>query len=390
MKRKISFILAILIIFLNINVYADIGIEDSLRSYILADSKTGKILESYNIDEVIEIASISKIMTYIVVMDSVNGGDISLEDIILVDKDTARVNGSTYKLKEGEEFTVKELLEASLVISGNDATYALAKHVAGTEANFATMMNKKAKDIGLENAVFYNSTGLPIYPEDIQNKMTTRELFELSKYIVENYPEILEISKLKAVSNADRDFFQWNSNPLIPKIKQVDGLKTGFTNRAGYCHVSTFKEQAKKGVRDELRLISIVMGADDIQTRNKMSERLVKYGLENYSKKVFLDPDVPMDKLYFEKGKEQEINVFPNTSFSELVKKDQDIEVVVDFKEDIKLPLKRDEVVGVAKIVENGNTIYSSDLIVRDKLEKANFLVIIGRKINTVFNKVFN
>ena len=133
MKKKISFILASLILLLNINVYADIGIEDDLRSYILADSATGKILESYNIDEVVEIASISKIMTYAVVMDHVIKGDLSLDDELIIDADTARIKGSTFDLKEGERFTVQELLEASLVVSGNDATYALAKHIAGRD-----------------------------------------------------------------------------------------------------------------------------------------------------------------------------------------------------------------------------------------------------------------
>lgn len=386
MKKRISFILLLAIILLNTSVFADIGIEDNLRSYILADAKSGKILEAYNIEEVIEIASISKIMTYIVVMDSIRNEDISLDDIVLVDKDTERVNGSTFKLKEGESFTVEKLLEASLVISGNDATYALAKHVAGTESNFANIMNKKAKDIGLENAIFYNATGLPIYPQDIQNKMTTEELFRLSKYIIENYPDIIEISSLKAVSDADRNFFQWNSNPLIPKIKEVDGLKTGFTNRAGFCHVATFKEEEKKGERDELRLISIVMGAKDINTRNKMSEMLVRYGLNNYEKKVFLDPDVPVDKLYFENGQVQEVNIYPTEKFSELVKKDEDIEVVVDLKNNLKLPLKKEQVIGAAKIVKNGETIFQTDIIVKDRFKRANFFVIIGRKIKKVFN----
>ena len=385
MKKKFSLILLVFIVLLSSFSYADIGIEDNLRSYILADTDTGKILESYNIDEVVEIASISKIMSYTVIMDSVTRGDISLDDIIVIDEDTERVNGSTFKLKEGESFTVEELLEASLVISGNDATYALAKHVAGTEWKFAEMMNEKAKEIGLKNAVFYNSTGLPIYPQDIQNQMTTRELFQLSDYILEYYPDILEISRLKAVSVASRDFFQWNSNPLIPKISEVDGLKTGFTNRAGYCHVSTFKEEAKKGERDDLRLIGIVMGAEDLDTRNKMSEFLVRYGLNNYSKKVFLDPDVPLDKLYFEKGEVQEINIFPATGFSKLIKADEDIKTEIDKYEDIKLPIKKNQVVGKVKVVKGNVILEESDLIVKENLNKAKWYVRFIRILKTIF-----
>lgn len=385
MKRKVNLILIAIIFLLNVSVYADIGIEDNLRSYILADTKTGEILEEHNIDEVVEIASISKIMTYVVIMDEVRAGNISLEDIVHIDEDTARINGSTFRLKAGEMFTVRELLEASLVVSGNDATYALAKHVGATEVKFAEMMNKKAEEIGLSNAVFYNSTGLPIYPQDIQNQMTTRELFELSRYIVNYYPDILDISRLKAISMVDRDFFQWNSNPLIPKISQVDGLKTGFTNRAGYCHVSTFKEDAKKGQRDELRLISIVMGAEDLYTRNKMSEILVRYGLNNYSNKVFLDPDLPVDSIYFENGEVQEINVFPNTKFSKLVKKDEDIKINVEIDENIKLPIKKSQAIGRVKVTQYEKLLYESELVTKDNLEKAKWYVIFIRKIISFF-----
>lgn len=386
MKRKLSFTLVFVIILLNTIVYADIGIEDGLRSYILADTKTGRILESYNIDEVVEIASTSKLMTYVVVMDSVSKRDISLEDVVVIDKDTERVNGSTFDLKAGEAFTVKELLEASLVISGNDATYALSKHVAGTEANFAKMMNKKAREIGLVNAVFYNSTGLPIYPQDIQNKMTTKELFQLTNYILKNYPDVIEISRLKAISMASRDFFQWNTNPLIPKIKEVDGLKTGFTNKAGFCHVSTFKEEAKKGERDDLRLIAIVMGADDIDTRNKMSEILVRYGLNNYSKKVFLDPDVPVDSIYFKDGEVQEINIFPNTKFSKLVKEDEDIKIKTNIYKDLKLPLKKDQVIGTVKIMQHEKTLHESELLLRENLKRAKWYIRFVRVIKEFFD----
>lgn len=390
MKRKFTFILILAIILLNASVYADIGIEDDLRSYILADTKTGEILESHNIDEVVEIASISKIMTYTVVMDNVTNGNISLDDIVTIDADTASINGSTFRLQEGESFTVRELLEASMVVSGNDATYALAKYVAVTEENFAKLMNEKAKELGLENAIFYNSTGLPIYPEDVQNMMTTNELFQLSNYIINNYPDVIEISKLQAISRSDRDFFQWNSNPLIPKIKEVDGLKTGFTNKAGYCHVSTFIQEGKKGETEDLRLIGIVMGAKELVGRNRMSEILVRYGLNNYSEKIFLDPDVSIDKLYFEMGEEQEIDFYPATKYSELVKENQDIELIIDLKDNIRLPLEKDQIIGTTRIIDEGKNVYETNILVKEKLEQADFPTRLTRTIFRTLRSIFN
>lgn len=386
MKRKVYLIALILIVLLNSYAYGEIGIEDNLRSYILADAETGIILESYNIDEPVEIASTSKLMTFAVVMDRVEAGDISLDDLVLIDKDTARVGGSTFKLKGGEEFTVGELLEASIVVSGNDATYGLAKYVGGTEANFVKMMNEKARELGLDNALFYNSTGLPIYPQDVQNIMTTRELFQLSKYIIENYPEIMDIASIKALSSVSRDFFSWNTNPLIPKLKEVDGLKTGFTNKAGYCHVCTFKERGREGLEEDNRFISIVMGAEDIRTRNRMSEELVKYGMDNYSKKIFLDPEIALDSIYMEDGEVQEIEVFASTSFSELVREDEDIELVFNIDESLELPIKKDQVVGDVNVVRAGKSIYKSNLQVREDLNMAKWYVKILRKISNFFS----
>ena len=245
--RKISAILLLIIIIMtNTIVYGNIGIEENLRSYILADSETAQILEEYKIDEIVEIASISKLMSYLIVMDEISKGNISLGDIITIDKDTTKIKGSSFNLKVGENFTVKELLEASIVVSGNDATYALAKYIAGTEENFVKMMNQKAEEIGLENAVFYNSTGLPIGEKSIQNKMTTREIFKLAQYIIENHPGVLETAKIKSIEMVSRDYFQRNTNPLLNEIKEVDGLKTGFTNKAGYCYVSTFNIRGRE------------------------------------------------------------------------------------------------------------------------------------------------
>ena len=290
MRRKYCLLLVVLIIIIanpilsygkgtlenNNKIYTLGDLKKVFRSYILADYETGEILEEHNIEEVVEIASISKLMSFLVVMDKIEEGKISLDDIIKIDKDTTRIKGSSFKLRVGEEFTVRELLEAAIVISGNDATYALAKHVAGREEDFVILMNEKAKEIGLNNAVFYNSTGLPVEGKDIQNKMTTREILKLSQYIIKNYPSILDICQIKAIEVKDRDFFQINTNPLLFERDEVDGLKTGFTNKAGYSYVSTFNKKGKVGETKDLRLIAIVMGAKDLAERNQLAKVLVE------------------------------------------------------------------------------------------------------------------
>ena len=286
MKRRFNLLIVIVIMILtNTTVHSEVCMEEDLRSYILGDFETGQILESYNIDEVIEIASISKLMTYLLVMDNVSSGDISLEDEIIIDKDIAKIGGSSLKLKEGEVFTVEDLLRGAIIVSGNDAAYALSKHLAGTEVEFTKLMNEKAEEIGLTSANFYNSTGLPIYPANLQNMMTIQDIFKLSQHIIKKYPQILEISSLRAMKMVDRDFYGRNTNPLLMKVREVDGLKTGFTNAAGWSYTSTFKIGKIENKSKDLRLISIIMGCEDMATRDEIARELVESAIDNYSHK---------------------------------------------------------------------------------------------------------
>ena len=379
MKRILSILLIGIIIISGFGAYGEIGIENSLRSYILADFETGEILEEYNIDEVVEIASISKLMSYLVVMDQISKGNGSLEDRIIIDEDTTRIKGSTFNLKPGEVFTVRELLDASMVVSANDATYALAKYIAGTEENFVTLMNVKSLELGLRNAVFYNSTGMPIGEKGLQNIMTTKEIFQLSKYIIENYPEILQVSKKQAIEVVSRDFFQNNTNPLLREISEVDGLKTGFTNKAGYCYVSTFNMEGKADNTEDLRLISIVMGAKGLKERNDMARILVQYGLDNYSNKIFFDREKVLDVLYLPKANISEVEIFPENGFTKLIKNDEDIAVNISLDENINLPIKKNEKIGAAKIGKDGQVIFETNILIKEDVKKAKWYVLIWR-----------
>ena len=360
------------------------SLKEDLRSYILIDFETEEILEEYNIDEAVEIASISKLMTYLVVMDEVNEGKISLDDIIIIDKDTARVGGSSFKLKSGEEFTVKQLLEAAIVVSGNDATYGLAKYVANTEAEFVKLMNKKAREIGLINAEFYNSTGLPV-TQEIQNRMTTKEIFILSKYIIEKHPEILEISKTKALVYKDRDYFGLNTNPLLFDIKEVDGLKTGFTNKAGNCYVSTFKTPGVGNQTKDLRLMAIVMGAETYEERNILSKILVEHGLINFSNKVLLDKKTPVETLEFKKADIVDILLYPEEEFVKLINANDNIGMDIELEE-IQIPIQKGKIVGKVSINKEGETIFQTNLLVKDNVNKAKWYVLIWRFVKGLFN----
>lgn len=392
MKRTL-FILIIIITINSISYGEDVGIknlniERNLKSYILADFETGQILEEYNIDEAVEIASISKLMSYLVIMDEITKKNLSLNDIIIIDEDTTKIKGSSFNLKRGEKFTVKKLLEASIVVSGNDATYALAKYVGGSEEKFVKKMNQKAKELGFESAIFYNSTGLPIKGRNVQNKMSTREIFKLTQYIIRNYPEVLEIAKIKSIEVINRNYFQRNTNPLLNEIKEIDGLKTGFTNKAGYCYVSTFNVEGENVEKKDLRLIAVVMGAKSLEKRNILSKILVEHGINNYSNKIFLNEAIPLHTIEFPKADIKEVEVFAEKGFSKLIKNDENIGVNIYIDKSIGLPIKKNTKIGKATVEKEGKIIFQSDILVKEDVNKAKWYVLIGRFFSGIFNTI--
>lgn len=386
-KRILSLLMSFLIIFTAIPSMAndDIDIDNRARSYILGDFKTGEIIKSNNIEEVVEIASITKLMTYMVTMDEVKSGKISLDDRIVVDEDITKIKGSSLKLEIGENYSLKQLIEGSLVVSANDATFAIARYVGGTVEEFTAMMNKKAKQIGLETAVFFNPTGLPVQNSQLQNAMTTEELFEMTRYVLEKYPEILEITKIPYIEIEAKEFKEHNTNPLIGKVPEVDGLKTGFTNKAGYCLVSTALRESETENGEDLRLISVVMGTAGYEERDQVSNILINYGLENYSINKILDKTRAIDKVSFLNAKNLETEVYPSDDLLMVLNNLDDIETRIRINEGMKFPYKEGSAVGKVIVDRNGENIYETDVFIKEKVRKAGVFRRLFRKIKAIF-----
>ncbi len=373
MKRFLLITIVFCMILANSTSFASIGYEDKSRAYLLADFDTGEILTSYNIDEQVEIASISKLLSYYVAMDAVKEGRVSLSDKVLIGEDVVQFTGSSYKLKVGELMTLDKLLKASIIISGNDATYALAKHIAGTEAEFVDLMKAKAKELNLSNVELYNSSGLPLTNNGIQNKMTTRDVYKIARGLIKAHPEVLEISRIPFISEPSRNFFEMNTNPLLKLVEEVSGLKTGSTLKAGYCFVSSVNIKGQPRRSQDLRLIGIVMGSRNYEDRLQVSKALVDYGRENYSNKIILHNELPIEKLEFSNGNPQSIDLYPLKGFTKLVSKDSDVKVNIDLVE-ATLPLKSNTNLGRVIVYENGVEVFSTSLINKTGVEKANLV----------------
>lgn len=392
-KRQL-FLILMLVLFTNSIAFAGkIGIEDGVSAYLLGDFEDGRIVEEYNIDTPLAIASITKLMTYTIVMDEIRSGNISMDDIITIDKEVEEVNGSTFELKEGEKFSVETLLESVLIVSANDSCVALAKHISGDVSSFVSRMNQKAEEVGLEHTRYLNPNGLPQGNE--QNTMSVRDIFKLSRYIIKEYPEILEITKKDKIDIEygvrDEEFINENTNPLLKEMNGVDGLKTGFTEKAGYCLVSTAKVKGQaKG--EDFRLIGIVMGTKSEEGRKNMSKYLLEYGISNYKKREVLSKNIPVDIIHIPNGNRSEVEVFPKENIRLLEKNNDNILQKIVIDNHIQLPLKKGDTIGKTILYsENSEKVLKEvELTIGKNVKKANFITKAFRNLKGFFKYIRN
>ncbi|MGF7060321.1 D-alanyl-D-alanine carboxypeptidase family protein [Brassicibacter mesophilus] len=369
MKKSILIFLSIFIFLSSSIAYSDGGIEDGIASALLGEYESGKILYEYNIDNKIEMASITKIMTYLVTMDQVTNGTVNLKDLVKVSKKAADTKGTSFKLKEGEEIELEILLASIMIVSANDSCVAIAEHVSGTEDEFVNMMNNKAQELGLTQAAFLNSNGLPLKNGN-QNRISARDIFELARYVITKYPQILNITKMNRIIMPSRNFEKENTNPLLNEIKEIDGLKTGYTDKAGYCLVSTIVVKESEENQKPFRLIGILMGAKSEEERKNKSLELLQYGVNNYKKIQVLNKDIHIKTIEIDNAKKPTVDILPQRDLYLLVKNGENIEQEIQLDENIKAPIKKGTKVGTI-IVKNGEEEENIDLIVNRDVAKA-------------------
>ena len=362
--------------------YAIFGIEKKTTASLIGDAKSGALFVAENIDEPLSIASISKLMTYYLVKEKIAEGKLKMEDKVKVSINASREEGSSLNLKAGEQISIKDLLDGLMVVSGNDSAVALAEVVAESESKFVTMMNEKAKELGLQNATFTNASGLTKNGQD--NKMSTRDIFTLSKAIIEKYPEVLEYAKTTVLEQPSRNFKKESTIPLVGQVEGVDGLKTGHTDEAGYCLVSTMK--IKKG-ETEFRVISVLMGAKTKADRAQYMKDMLNYAKQNIETRKIVDSEKFVKKVETKSASQGFIELVPKENLERASMKgiNYETEVTVD---DVKLPLKKGDKVGEIKIKNSKEVIATVDLVAKEDYSKVGFVRRIGRFFKTVFEVV--
>lgn len=384
--KKVSKILSMcLIIFMLTNsiVFGEININQYIKGALLGDVETGEVLYEYNINERLAIASITKLMTYLLMKEAIENEEISLDDDVVISGHAAATEGSRFGIMTGETIKLSMLTKGMLIVSGNDCATAIAEYVGKTEDNFVKMMNEKAAELGLMSASFINPHGLPINDEETgQNHMSISDIYKLASYILKKYPETLEITSQNELVVTERNFRKKATNPMFGVIEGVDGLKTGYTDKAGLCLVSTIPV---KGSGQDFRLIAIIMGAQSHEDRINKTKELLEYGRDEYSNQKLTDMTVSIDNVYIKSAKSGKIDVFPATDFNKIVKNDEVVKTEISYNETVKAPISKGEKIGTIIVYINDKEIGQVDAVVNEDVEKANIFVRIFRFFKNIF-----
>lgn len=388
--NKIITISLLFCIILSLTAFADdfSGVKEKTEGVLLGDLDSGTIIYEYNIDKPLALASISKLMTYAILMDNIKDGKIKLEDEVTVSYNASHTYGSRFGLREGEKLKVSTLINALLVVSGNDVAISLAEHISGSVESFVHKMNDKAKELGLKTAVFINPNGLPDddnTPD--QNYMSIRDLYKFVRYVLKTYPEVIEVTKQTELVIPERNFSKKSTNPLFGVVDGVDGLKTGYTDKAGICLVSTLPVEKKGKNTKDFRIISIVMGCTNHADRLDASQFLLEHARDNYIYQKITHRDIELDEINISNAKKTNVKVFPAEDFNYFCKNGSTIRCEIKYNDNIDFPVEKGGKIGIIKCFDGDKNIKNIDIIVHEKVEKVNFFVKIFRFFKNLFTR---
>ncbi|MDY4543760.1 MAG: D-alanyl-D-alanine carboxypeptidase family protein [Bacilli bacterium] len=380
--KKIVFILISLFSFLFIKNVSAVEMEISAKSAILVDFNTGKVLYSKNENEPLAMASMTKVMSMLLIMEKIDDGSLKYDDIVEISTESSSMGGSQIFLNPGDKYKVIDLLKGVAMASANDAVVALAEKTYGSKEHFIEAMNKKAESLGLKNTHFVNVHGLDEeghYSSAYDMSVMARELLKHEK--------ILDFTRVYEEYLTKPDGSQiWlvNTNKLVRFYDGVDGLKTGFTQNAGYCLTAT-------GKKNNLRLISVVMGEESIEKRSSDTVKLLNYGFNTFKVNLIKNKSEILGKVNVQKGKKENVDVVLVNDLIELLNvsdkpSNYKFKILVD---KITAPVKKGDVIGKVKVLnDNGILISQVDITVNENVLKANLWDLFKR--NLKYNLVWN
>ena len=377
--KKILILLLLLISIPLVKAEETEDLAPNAKSAIMIEASTGEILFQKNKDEKLAPASMTKMMSMLLIMEEIENGNLKWNEMITTSEKASSMGGSQIFLKVGEKMTVEDLLKGVAIASGNDAVVALAERVSGSEEQFVKRMNIRAKDLGLKNTNFINATGLTAdnhYSSAYDMSLIAKELVKHEKILefTSTYEDYLR-------KDTKSPFWLVNTNRLVRFKEGVDGLKTGFTDEAGYCLTATMK-------KDNMRLITVVMKEENTSKRSADTTKMLDYGFNIYMVQTILDEKTTIEKKKVELGKTLTTEIVPKENITILNKK-SDEQKNITYKTNINkiiAPVKKGDKVGTIDIIEDNNIISTIDATVKEDISKANILTIYLKNLKEIIS----
>ncbi len=352
---------------------ANIELEETLGGAYLCEATTGKVLYAENEFSAASPASVTKVMTLLLVMEALEAGKYKLDDKVMISANAASMGGSQVFLEEGEEITVEELIKSTVIASGNDASVALAELTAGSEKSFVKLMNKRASELGLKNTSFENTTGLDDTTTD--HYSCAADIALMSRELIK-HELILKYSSIWQDTIRNGEFTLTNTNRLVRYYEGCNGLKTGSTDKAGYCISVTAK-------RGNMQLIAVIMGAETRDERNSAARKLLDFGFANYA--LFERPEEYVEDGVVLFGENDSVPIY-SSAFSCVVSKSDisKIEFVYNIPENITAPISEGEVVGELIYKIEGNQIGESKLYAKSDVKRLTYMSVFGKILKRI------
>ena len=355
------------------------NIEIKARTAILQDFLSGEILYEKEPDRSIYPASMTKIMTSIVAFDLIKSGDISLDDKFIVSEKAWRLSTAGYSsmfIMVGDEVSVENLLYGIIIASGNDACIALAEGIAGTEEEFAILMTSKAKELGMENTNFSNSSGI----NDPDNYSTVKDIMKMSRYLIQKHPKFYEWFAIKEFTwdrTGGDPITQGNRNPLLYKNMSADGIKTGYLAVEKYSLASSLERNGR-------RLIAVGSGFETKSSRSRESSKLLTYGLTNFDLVEINRSNKSIDKVDVWLGKESQVEVYVNQDIYKTIKKAKKklLKIAIKYYGPIEAPIKKNDIIGKFRVVYDEELVGEYDLLAAKNVDKVNIFTRLIKSLN--------
>ena len=343
-------------------------------SYVLVDFESGRVLAEKNPDDHIEPASITKLMTAYLVDKAIADGDITLDDMVTISEKAWRMKGSKMFVEVGKQVSVEKLLKGLIIQSGNDASVALAEHVAGSESAFAGYMNHQAQLLGMSNTNFVNATGWP----DKDHYSSARDIATLTQAAIREFPESYRYYKEREYTfNKIRQF---NRNRLLWRDESVDGVKTGHTEAAGFCLVASAR-------RDEMRLISVVIGTESDKARTQSSQALLNYGFRFFETHQLYRAEEILKSARVWYGDQEQVNMGVGKDIHITIPRGRyrDLDATMEIDREISAPIARGQQLGRVSIKLDDELILSEDIVAMQAVAAGSFFARAMDRIKLMF-----